>query len=144
MLARRKLDRARSTEPGPGHSRGRHLLRSPAQPGPGGEVCGLRCSWGLSGREQRGGLWSSMDNFLQTEMVCEVKQRETSVSRSVLLHSSPGRAAHVEGPPMEHPLQGRPCPCFPTDLDLARRGGRRYSFKVFFLEKQELWGTTLI
>ena len=45
---------------------------------------------------------------------------------------------------MEHPLQGRPCPCFPTDLDLARRGGRRYSFKGFFLEKQELWGMTLI
>lgn len=116
MLARRKLDRARSTEPGPGHSRGRHLLRSPAQPGPGGEVCGLRCSRGLSGREQRGGLWSSMDNFLQTEMVCEAKQRETSVSRSVLLHSSPGRAAHVEGPPMEHPLQGRPCPASPPIL----------------------------
>ena len=58
---------------------------------------------GLSGREQHGGLWSSMGNFLLTEMACEAKQRDTSVSRSVLLHSSPGRAAHVEGPPMEHP-----------------------------------------
>lgn len=85
-----------------------------------------------------------MGNFLPTEMACEAKQRETSVSRSVLLHSSPGRAAHVEGPPTEHPLQGRPWPCFPTNLDLTRRGGRRYSFKAFFLEKQELWGMTLI
>ena len=84
-----------------------------------------------------------MGNFLPTEMACEAKQRETSVSRSVLLHSSPGRAAHVEGP-HGAPSAGPALPVLPTNLDLTRRGGRRYSFKAFFLEKQELWGMTLI
>lgn len=58
-----------------------------------------------------------MDNFLQTEMVCEVKQRETSVSRSVSYYTQAlGGLPMWEGPPMEHPLQGRPCSLLPTIL----------------------------